>query len=70
MIRPDTLMRQFDSLPGVTRLRLSQSSNAPYRPVVMPAGMMPDAARGKVYGRNPRDRTRSTLTEYPRPRAS
>ena len=36
----------------------------------MPAGMMPDAARGPVYRRNPRDRTRSTLTEYPRPKAS
>ena len=70
MIRPDTLMRQFDRLLGVTRLRLSQSSNAPYRPVVMPAGMMPDAARGAGVWPNPRDRTRSTLTEYPRPKAS
>ena len=40
-----TTTRQFVKLTGVTRLHLSQSSDAPRAPVVVPACVMPGAAR-------------------------
>src|ERR1700688_1310994 len=55
---------------GVTRLRLSQSREAPPTPVVMPGDMMPKPPGNGVYRPVRGHRPRSAAGEYPRPTAS
>ena len=55
---------------GVTRLRLSQSREAPPAPVIMPGDMMPKPPGNGVYGLVRGHRPRSAAGEYPQPTAS
>ena len=53
--RPNRGAKTSRSYTGVTRARLSQSRDAPPRPVVVPDCLMPEAARGAaVTSRRPR----------------
>ena len=68
LAQPGAKTSRFDT--GVTRARLSQSRDAPPGPVVMPASMMPEAARKQSVSLRARAPHSLRFREYPRPKAS